>query len=319
MKYHTPAAGGKILLRASLALTSLILSSLAIGIYTTDKALAVQVVDLADTLHHAEVIVNSTFSRLVRPEAGSRSMFASFRLHSDATVTDWTVRRPSGNPSFDAACSSAMHTASFTRFEGKDFITVNASFSGDAKGASVSFSSPDVVGGTSNVDRKIAQAKAIHLNTIKIMKARIVNAEKVVGPNDGRLSQSIDFLANEYKAIGDYPNAESNFKRALSIRQKVNGASSKEVAETMTALGELYLAKGDKAAAEDQFKQVLAMESLAAKDKIKTMQAYAKMLLKEGKQKESEELFSQINDIMSGKVAPKKEETSTKEEASAKE
>lgn len=285
---------------------------------TSAPAEAAQEVDLADTLHHAEMIVNNIFSRLVRPEAGAnRSTYAAFRLHSDATVSDWAIRTPSGSPSFDVACSSAMHTAVFSRFEGKDFISVNANFSSDGKSAWVSFSSPDVVGGSSKVDRMIAQAKATHLNTIKIMKTRIASAEKVVGPNDGRLSQSIDFLANEYKAIGDYPNAEANFKRALAIRQKANGTQSKEVAETMTALGELYQAKGDRDAAESQFKEVLAMGELKPRDKIKTMQAYAKMLLKEGKQKESEALFNQINDIMAGKVpseqSPKKEEPSGKQ------
>ena len=88
------------------------------------------------------------------------------------------------------------------------------------------------------------------MNTIKIMQARITGAEKVLGPNHAKLSESINFLANEYKEIGDYPSAEKNFNRALTIRKVANGSESPEVAQTECDLGEMYLAKGDKTEAE---------------------------------------------------------------------
>jgi tetratricopeptide (TPR) repeat protein len=263
---------------------------------------------LANVLRHDEKLVDNRFRTLGRQRPAARSAYASFRLLSDGTYSDWVIKRGSGDPSFDVACRTAVDSAGFVRFEGKPFIVVNASFRCDANSASASLSSPDVVGGGSDVERKIAQRRAIHLNTIKIMKERITGAEKVLGPSHSKLSESINFLANEYKEIGDYPSAEKSFNRALAIRKVANGDQSPEVAQTECDLGEMYLAKGDKVEAEKHFKLVIDMPNLKPQAKIKTLQAYAKMYLKEGKQTEANALYTQINDIMAGKISAKSDE-----------
>ncbi len=273
--------------------------ALCVGLSATPLASAH--VDLGDTMHHAEQVVDFRFHHLAMPKQSSLSALISFHLNWDGTYSEWVVRRTSGDPSFDAACRTAVDSAGFARFEGKEYLTINATFRGDEKGGSVSFSSPDVRGGSSKVDRVIAQTKAIHINSIAIVKDRIAKAEKVVGPNDGRLSENINFLANEYKEIGDFKNSEAAFKRALAIREKANGAHSPAVAQSLTMLGEMYLAKGDKTEAENSFKSVLDMSDLKPQAKIKTLQAYAKMQMKEGKQAEADAMFKQISDIMQNK------------------
>lgn len=286
-----------------------LLSSIAMLLLTLIMATPMARADLqevlSEVLRHDEKLVDNRFRTLGRQRPAARSAYASFRLTCDGSYSDWVMKRGSGDPSFDVACRMAIDSAGFVRFEGKPFIVVNATFRCDANSASASLTSPDVVGGGSEVERKIAQRRTIHMNTIKIMKERISGAEKVLGPSHAKLSESINFLANEYKEIGDYPSAEKNFNRALAIRKVANGAESPEVAQTECDLGEMYLAKGDKTEAEKHFKLVIDMPSLKPQAKVKTMQAYAKMYLKDGKQTEADALYTQINDIMSGKVSAK--------------
>ncbi|CAN5577970.1 hypothetical protein BH11CYA1_BH11CYA1_39000 [soil metagenome] len=260
---------------------------------------------LSEVLRHDEIMVDNRMRTLGRQNPATRSAYASFRLTPDGLYSDWQMRRGSGDPSFDVACRTAVDSAGFIRFDVKPFIVVNATFRCGNKSGSASLSSPDVVGGGSDVERKIALRRTVHMNTIKIMKERITGAEKVLGPNHAKLSESINFLANEYKEVGDYPNAEKNFSRALAIRKVANGEQSPEAAQTESDIGEMYLAKGDKVAAEKQFKLVLDMPDLKPQAKVKTMQACAKMYLKDGKQTEANALFNQINDIISGKVPVK--------------
>jgi len=266
-------------------------------------AAALQAVDLAETMHHDEMLVDVQFRHLVTPKPGSLSSLATFHLNSDGTCSDWNYRRPSGDQSFDAACRMAIESVTFVRFEGKPYLTINATFAAGAKGGSVSFNSPDVPGGSSKVDRIIANTKTVHMNTIKIMKERISSGEKVLGADSGKLSESINFLANQYKEVGDYKNSEISFKRALAIREKVNGAESAETAQTITMMGEMYQAKGDKVEAENSFKKVIEMKDLKPQAKIKTLQAYAKMQMKEGKQADADAMFKQISEIMQNKAS----------------
>ncbi len=280
-------------------------SALCVAVSVLPAVLAFDNVNLGDTMSHAEQLVDFRFRHLATPQQSSLSALMSFHLNWDGTYSHWEVRRTSGDSRFDAACRTAVDSVGFARFEGKPYLFINATFRGDGKGGTVSFSSPDVRGASSKVDRVIAQTKAIHINSIKIVKDRIAKAEKIVGPNDGRLSENINFLANEYKEVGDYANAEATFKRALAIREKANGAQSPEVAQSLTMLGEMYLAKGDKVAAEKTFKSVLDMSDLKSQAKVKTLQAYAKMQMKEGKQAEADAMFKQISDIMQNKTPEK--------------
>ena len=293
-----------------LTLSKKLLSSFALllTLVTPPMARADVQEELSEILRHDEKMVDNRMRTLGRQRPAARSAYASFRLLPDGTYSDWVIKRGSGDPSFDVACRTAVDSAGFVRFDVKPFIVVNASFRCDANSGSASLSSPDVIGGGSDVERKIAQRRTIHMNTIKIMKERITGAEKVLGPNHAKLSESINFLANEYKEIGDYPSAEKNFNRALTIRKVANGSESPEVAQTECELGEMYVAKGEKTEAEKHVKLVIDMPNLKPQAKIKTMQAYAKMYLKDGKQTEANALYTQINDIMAGKVTAKPEE-----------
>ncbi|MBP9090184.1 tetratricopeptide repeat protein [bacterium] len=297
MREFTLARSKKLLLSMAILLLTLVTA--------TPMARADLQEVLAEILRHDEKLVDNRMRTLGRQRPAARSAYASFRLLPDGTYRDWVMKRGSGDPSFDVACRTAVDGAGFARFDVKPFIVVNASFRCDANSGSASLSSPDVIGGGSDVERKIAQRRTIHMNTIKIMQARITGAEKVLGPNHAKLSESINFLANEYKEIGDYPSAEKNFNRALTIRKVANGSESPEVAQTECDLGEMYLAKGDKTEAEKHFKLVIDMPNLKPQAKIKTMQAYAKLYLKDGKQTEANALYAQINDIMAGKISAK--------------
>lgn len=253
--------------------------------------------DLGEILAHDEKVMNNAWGTLSKQLPANLYAQASFHLNSDGTLSDFQMRHPSGNAGFDLNAHMAADVGGYARFEGRPFLFVNASFSTNG----ISLSSPDVPMGTSNVDRAIARNKQYHLNIIKLMKTRITQAEKVLGPNSGKLSESINFMGNEYKQIGDYAGAEAAFRRALAIREKANGPDSKEVVQSLGDLAEVAVARGDHDGAEKLFKQALGKNCKPGPELAKVMEYYGSMLFKDKKEAQAQKIYDQIGAVKSGK------------------
>ncbi len=88
--------------------------------------------------------------------------------------------------------------------------------------------------------------------------AAIKKAEEF-GPQDPRLSKTLNNLAHVYRLQGKNAEAEPLLKRALSIREKVLGPEHARVATTLSNLASLYQAQGKHAEAEPIFKRVLTI------------------------------------------------------------
>jgi tetratricopeptide (TPR) repeat protein len=243
-----------------------------------------------------------------RPMSTGKSMYCEihFNLWHDGKYSDIQIWRSSGNPNYDQAAKSCVDQGSYGPFEGLESIEVVAIFKTEVKGADVVVRFPKYQGTSSKVDRIVAAKRAQEINVIKLMLQRIQAAQKVLGPDSPKLSQSINFLANTYAGINDYSSAESAFKWAISIRQKSNGPNSKELAESVSDLGEMYRVRGDFTSAEECFKRVINMTELKPCTELReATYRYAKLCLASKRKEDSDYLFQRVNDLQAGaKLAP---------------
>jgi tetratricopeptide (TPR) repeat protein len=74
--------------------------------------------------------------------------------------------------------------------------------------------------------------------------------EKALGPNHPAIAESLNRLAEVYRAQGAYTKAEPLHTRALDIREKVLGPNHPDVAESLNNLASLYEDQGAYAKAE---------------------------------------------------------------------
>jgi len=227
-----------------------------------------------------------------------------FDIFNNGRFTDPTIWHASGDRGFDSAAMTTVDRASpFGMFTAMDHITCIAHFRAEPTGGSVSVSMPMYQGADSSaVDRYVAAKRKQQLNDIEIMKNRLVQAEKVVGPDSPKLSESINFLANLYKQVQNWTSAEASYKWAISIRQKNNGVNSKELAESLSDLGDMYVEKGDKVSAEETFKRVINTPDMPPCQGLFTaMQRYAKLCLKSNREKDSTLLYKRLENLQAGR------------------
>jgi len=226
-----------------------------------------------------------------------------FLLLPDGRYSNPTVWRSSGDPNYDRAAIGCVDQAGpYAPFEGVDRLPTVATFRTEPKGGDVSISMPGFQASGSKVDKQIYAKRQQNLNVIKLMLQRISSAQKVLGPDSPKLSESINFLANTYKDIKEWNQAETAYKWAIKIREKSNGPNSKELAGSLSDLGDMYAAKGDNAAAENCYKRVLSMNGLPPSVELRTaMQRYATLCLKTGRAKDSEILYQHVTDMQMGK------------------
>lgn len=83
--------------------------------------------------------------------------------------------------------------------------------------------------------------------------------EKLLGPESPLVADSLNNLAEIYRAIGKYDLAEPLLVRSLAIYEKAFGADHPLVAESLNNLGVIAFSKGDYLRAEPFFERVLAM------------------------------------------------------------
>jgi len=93
------------------------------------------------------------------------------------------------------------------------------------------------------------------------MRAALEEAERF-GPEDPRLTVTLNNLAGLYWDRGNYGAAEPLYERSLAIREKALGPNHPDVAQSLNSLAVLYWAQGNYGAAEP-----LYMRSLTIREK----------------------------------------------------
>jgi CHAT domain-containing protein/Tfp pilus assembly protein PilF len=120
-------------------------------------------------------------------------------------------------------------------------------------------------------DRALHQARKFFLEYTRLTReARFAEArvpleraleirEKVLGPDDMLVAETLGFLATTYMSTGDYASAEPLKLRALRIMEKALGPEHPRVAQELTGLGGFYREVGDEARAEEMYLKSLAI------------------------------------------------------------
>ncbi|MFL6229779.1 MAG: CHAT domain-containing tetratricopeptide repeat protein [Pyrinomonadaceae bacterium] len=83
--------------------------------------------------------------------------------------------------------------------------------------------------------------------------------EKVLGPDDPLVAETLGALASSYESTGDYARAEPLKVRALRIMEKALGPEHPRVARELTGLGGFYRQVGDELKAEEMYQRALAI------------------------------------------------------------
>src|ERR1043166_5239260 len=120
-------------------------------------------------------------------------------------------------------------------------------------------------------DRALHQARKFFLESARLMRdARFAEArvplgraleirEKVLGPDDLLVAETLDFLATAYESTGDYASAEPLKLRALRIIEKALGPEHPRVARELMELGGFYRGMGDELKAEEMYRRSLVI------------------------------------------------------------
>lgn len=294
-KIETPASTLVLLLVSVFSITVFSISLL------TSAALALTEGELEEVMQ----IDQENLQRVWHPFTYKKpaTVQIQFLALPDGSYQSVSVYQTSGDPHLDMTAKLAFDKGTPLRGFVGEPLQLIAGYYVDDKGGEVTVHQKGKLNSGTLADRKIAVKHKYHLNAIAIMKKRIADGEKVLGKDSPKLSESLNFLANEYREIADYPAAQATFQRALSIREKANGPQSREVAQTICDLAQLDEAQGAPDKARDKYRQVIAMEKLPPGPELcKALEYYAKLLFKEGKQAAAEALYQRIRDIKSGKL-----------------
>jgi CHAT domain-containing protein len=120
-------------------------------------------------------------------------------------------------------------------------------------------------------DRALHQARKFFLDYARLRgEARFADArvpleraleirEKVLGPDDLLVAETLGTLASAYESTGDYASAEPLKLRALRIMEKALGPNHPRVARELTGLGGFYRERGDELKAEEMYRRSFAI------------------------------------------------------------
>ncbi|MDT7778630.1 MAG: hypothetical protein QOC99_1142 [Acidobacteriota bacterium] len=120
-------------------------------------------------------------------------------------------------------------------------------------------------------DRALHQARKFFLEYARLRgEARFAEArvplrraleirERVLGPDDLLVAETLGTLASAYESTGDYASAEPLKLRALRIMEKALGPNHPRVARELTGLGGFYRELGDELKAEEMYQRSFAI------------------------------------------------------------
>jgi len=134
----------------------------------------------------------------------------------------------------------------------------------------------------------------------KLLLAALKQAEKL-GPNDPRLTASLNNLAGLYEDQGKDAQAEPLYQRSLAILEKSLGPDHPHIALSLNNLAALYDNQGSYTQAEPLYQQALAIrEKTVGPDHPKvaeSLENYAALLRKMNREAEAEKLEARAKAI----------------------
>jgi len=144
---------------------------------------------------------------------------------------------------------------------------------------------------------------------------KAVNRAEAFEPEDLRLAQSLNGLAETFLAQGRYTEAEPLHKRALAIREKALGPEHPDVAQSLNNLAVLYKAQGRYTEAEPLYRRSLAIREKALgpehPDVALSLNNLAGLYHAQGKYAEAEPLYRRALVIKEEALGPERPRAST--------
>ncbi len=110
---------------------------------------------------------------------------------------------------------------------------------------------------------EVLSGQGNYADAMKLAKDASRVAEKVFGPNDPRLAQSLSDLSELYRVQGNFAQAEPLQQRALTIRQRLFGSDDPHVVQSLQGLAHLYAAQKKYADAKALYDRLLSMDETA--------------------------------------------------------
>ena len=105
--------------------------------------------------------------------------------------------------------------------------------------------------------------EAKYAEAIPVLRQILAIRERVLGPDDLLIAETLGFLASDYEINGDYASAEPLRLRALKIFEKTLGPVHPRVARELAGLGNLYQNMGDYLKAEETDQRALGIYEAA--------------------------------------------------------
>jgi len=103
-----------------------------------------------------------------------------------------------------------------------------------------------------------AHREGYYFDAVNSFQAAVKEGE-AFGPQDPRLATSLNNLAELYRLLGKFVDAEPLYKRSLAIREKALGPAHPDVAISLNNLAGLYHQQGKYNKAEPLYKRSLAI------------------------------------------------------------
>jgi tetratricopeptide (TPR) repeat protein len=142
-----------------------------------------------------------------------------------------------------------------------------------------------------------------------LFKRSLAIREKILGPDDPQVAQTVNNLATLYQHQDKYAEAEPLFKRALEIWEKNLGPDHPDVASSVNNLATLYQDQDKYAEAEPLFKRALKIweKNLGPEhpNAATSLNNLAMLYLDQDKYAEAEPLFKRALEIREKKLGPK--------------
>jgi tetratricopeptide (TPR) repeat protein len=136
---------------------------------------------------------------------------------------------------------------------------------------------------------------------LPVAKKTLAIKEKLLGPDDPDVANSLNNLSARYYERGKDAQAEPLLRRALAIQEKALGRDHLHVAISLNNLATLYYKQGNYSQAEPLFRRALAIrEKALGPDHPKvadSLNRLAMLYQKQGKDAQAEPLFRRAQEI----------------------
>ena len=130
-----------------------------------------------------------------------------------------------------------------------------------------------------------------------------VEEAEAFGPQDSRLAESLNSLAELYRLQGNYAEAEPLYQRSLTIAEQALGPDHPNVGTSLNNLAALYSDQGNYAEAEPLYQRSLTIREQALgpdhPDVAETLEGFAALLRQTGRSAEADQMETRAQSIRS--------------------